>query len=94
LVSGKITESPLKQAIAAISVGVHQGMPVLDLDYIEDSDCDTDMNIVMTEDGGFVEIQGTAEGAPFDRVAMDSMLDLAHVGITQLIAKQKQALSQ
>lgn len=94
LSSGKITENPLKQAIAAISVGVHQGIAVLDLDYIEDSDCDTDMNVVMTEDGGFVEIQGTAEGAPFDRLAMDSMLDLAHVGITQLIAKQKQALSQ
>jgi ribonuclease PH len=94
LASGKIVENPLKQAIAAISVGVHQGIPVLDLDYIEDSDCDTDMNVVMTEDGGFVEIQGTAEGVPFDRLAMDSMLDLAHVGITQLIAKQKQALSQ
>lgn len=94
LASGKITENPLTQAIAAISVGVHQGMPVLDLDYIEDSDCDTDMNIVMTEDGGFVEIQGTAEGAPFDRAAMDSMLDLAHIGIKQLISKQKQALSQ
>lgn len=94
LASGKITESPLKQAIAAISVGVHQGLPVLDLDYIEDSDCDTDMNVVMTEDGGFVEIQGTAEGTPFDRQAMDSLLDLAHLGIKQLIAKQKQALSQ
>lgn len=94
LASGKITESPLKQAIAAISVGVHQGLPVLDLDYIEDSDCDTDMNVVMTEDGGYVEIQGTAEGTPFDRQAMDSMLDLAQLGIKQLIAKQKQALSQ
>lgn len=94
LASGKITESPLKQGIAAISVGVHQGLPVLDLDYIEDADCDTDMNVVMTEDGGFVEIQGTAEGTPFDRQAMDSMLDLAHLGIKQLIAKQKQALSQ
>lgn len=94
LASGKISESPLKQAIAAISVGVHQGLPVLDLDYIEDSDCDTDMNVVMTEDGGYVEIQGTAEGTPFDRQAMDSMLDLAQLGIKQLIAKQKQALSQ
>jgi ribonuclease PH len=94
LASGKIAENPLTQAIAAISVGVHQGTPVLDLDYIEDSDCDTDMNVVMTEDGGFVEIQGTAEGVPFDRAAMDSMLDLAHHGIKQLITKQKQALSQ
>lgn len=93
LSSGKILENPLKQAIAAISVGVHQGLPVLDLDYIEDSDCDTDMNVVMTEDGGFVEIQGTAEGTPFDRHAMDRMLDLAHAGIQQLIAKQKQALA-
>jgi ribonuclease PH len=92
--TGKLSESPLKQAIAAISVGVHQGVPVLDLDYIEDSDCDTDMNVVMTEDGGFVEIQGTAEGVPFDRQAMNSMLDLAHLGIKQLIAKQKQALNQ
>jgi ribonuclease PH len=93
LVSGKLSENPLKQAIAAISVGVHQGIPVLDLDYIEDSDCDTDMNVVMTEDGGFVEIQGTAEGTPFDRQAMDRMLDLAHAGIKQLIQKQKQALA-
>ena len=89
LASGKITESPLKQGIAAISVGVHQGIPVLDLDYIEDSDCDTDMNVVMTEDGGFVEIQGTAEGAPFDRVAMDSMLDLAHLGIYSFLLTYK-----
>jgi ribonuclease PH len=93
LVSGKLSENPLKQAIAAISVGVHQGIPVLDLDYIEDSDCDTDMNVVMTEDDGFVEIQGTAEGTPFDRQAMDRMLDLAHAGIKQLIQKQKQALA-
>jgi ribonuclease PH len=93
LVSGKLSENPLKQAIAAISVGVHQGIPVLDLDYIEDSDCDTDMNVVMTEDGGFVEIQGTTEGTPFDRQAMDRMLDLAHAGIKQLIQKQKQALA-
>lgn len=93
LASGKLLENPLKQAIAAISVGVHQGISVLDLDYIEDSDCDTDMNVVMTEDGGFVEIQGTAEGAPFNREAMNSMLDLAHAGIKQLIEKQKKALA-
>ena len=93
LVSGKITESPLIQAIAAISVGVYKGQPVLDLDYIEDSDCDTDMNVVMTADGGFVEVQGTAEGDPFSRHAMDAMLDLAALGITQLIAKQNEALS-
>ncbi|HYN53348.1 MAG TPA: ribonuclease PH [Methylotenera sp.] len=92
LTSGKLTTSPLKQAVAAISVGVYKGQPVLDLDYIEDSDCDTDMNVVMTADGGFVEIQGTAEGEPFDRKAMDAMLDLASSGIHLLISKQNAAL--
>ena len=92
LASGKITENPLKQAVAAISVGVYKGTPVLDLDYLEDSDCDTDMNVVMTADGGFVEIQGTAEGEPFDRNAMNEMLDLAALGIRELLAKQKVAL--
>ena len=93
LKSGKITESPLKDSVAAISVGVHQGQPVLDLDYIEDSDCDTDMNVVMTGGGGFVEIQGTAEGEPFSREAMNAMLDLAALGIRQLTEKQKEVLS-
>ena len=93
LKSGKITENPLKQAVAAISVGVYKGTPVLDLDYIEDSDCDTDMNVVMTADGGFVEIQGTAEGEPFARDAMNAMLDLAASGISDLLAKQKAVLS-
>jgi ribonuclease PH len=93
LKSGKITESPLKDSIAAISVGMHQGQAVLDLDYIEDSDCDTDMNVVMTGNGGFVEIQGTAEGEPFSRDAMDAMLDLAAYGIKQLTVKQKEVLS-
>lgn len=93
LAAGKITENPLKQAVAAISVGVYKGTSVLDLDYIEDSDCDTDMNVVMTEDGGFVEIQGTAEGEPFSRETMNAMLDLAADGINQLLAKQKAALS-
>jgi ribonuclease PH len=88
----KIAHSPLKQAVAAISVGVYKGTPVLDLDYIEDSDCDTDMNIVMTADGGFVEIQGTAEGEPFDKKSMGTMLELAESGINQLFEKQKQAL--
>jgi ribonuclease PH len=91
--SGKISQNPLKQGVAAISVGVYRGSPVLDLDYIEDSDCDTDMNVVMTADGGFVEIQGTAEGEPFDRAAMDNMLDLAASGIRELLAKQRQALN-
>ena len=87
-----ITENPLKQAVAAISVGVYKGTPVLDLDYIEDSDCDTDMNVVVTADGGFVEIQGTAEGEPFDRDAMNAMLDLAAGGIGELLALQTKAL--
>ena len=87
-----LTESPLTQAVAAISVGVYKGNPVLDLDYIEDSDCDTDMNFVMTSDGGFVEIQGTAEGEPFTRNTMNAMTDLAEHGISQLLTMQKQAL--
>lgn len=90
--NGKLTQNPLKQAVAAISVGVYKGTPVLDLDYIEDSDCDTDMNVVMTADGGFVETQGTAEGEPFSRDAMNAMLDLAADGIAQLIKKQNEAL--
>ena len=94
LQSGKITENPLKQAVAAISVGAYKGTPVLDLDYIEDSDCDTDMNVVMTTDGGFVEIQGTAEGEPFNRDAMNAMLDLAASGIGELLAMQVQALKE
>ena len=93
LKSGKISASPLKQAVAAISVGVYKGAPVLDLDYIEDSDCDTDMNVVMTADSGFVEIQGTAEGEPFSREAMNSMLALAETGINQLFALQNNALN-
>jgi ribonuclease PH len=88
-----LQESPLTDSVAAISVGVYQGMPVLDLDYIEDSDCDTDMNIVMTGNGGFVEIQGTAEGEPFSRDTMNAMLDLAVYGIQQLSTLQKQALA-
>ena len=87
-----LSESPLTNAVAAISVGVYQGMPVLDLDYIEDSDCDTDMNVVMTSSGGFVEVQGTAEGEPFSRDAMTAMTDLAEKGINQLLTIQKQVL--
>ncbi|MCB5189092.1 ribonuclease PH [Methylobacillus caricis] len=89
---GLIKESPLKDAVAAISVGIYKGTPVLDLDYIEDSGCDTDMNIVMTGKGGFVEIQGTAEGEPFQRDAMNGMVALAEVGIRELLAKQKSVL--
>lgn len=83
---------PLKHFVAAISVGVYRGMPVLDLDYLEDSGCDTDMNVVMTDAGHFIEVQGTAEGAAFDRDTMNRLLDLAQHGIADLIVLQKQAL--
>ena len=89
---GKITTHPLRDFVAAISVGIYQGVPVLDLDYPEDSDCDTDMNVVMTGAGGFVEVQGTAEGAPFSREQLNALLGLAEGGITQLIAAQRAAL--
>ena len=89
----RLTASPVREAVAAVSVGVYQGLPVLDLDYAEDSTCDTDMNVVMTEGGGMIEIQGTAEGAPFSRSEMQSMLDLAQRGIGQLVAAQRSALA-
>ncbi|MFZ9150985.1 MAG: ribonuclease PH [Burkholderiales bacterium] len=88
----RLAATPVREAVAAVSVGVYQGLPVLDLDYAEDSDCDTDMNVVMTEAGGIIEVQGTAEGAPFSRAEMQAMLDLAQSGITQLIAAQRAAL--
>jgi ribonuclease PH len=84
--------SPISDFVAAVSVGIFNGIPVLDLDYAEDSACDTDMNVVMTGSGGLVEIQGTAEGTPFSRKEMDAMLALAEQGIRQLIAAQKAAL--
>ena len=87
-----LAASPIRDFVAAISVGVYQGVPVLDLDYHEDSDCDTDMNVVMTGSGGFVEVQGTAEGEPFSRTEMEAMLDLAQSGIAQLVTKQKAVL--
>ncbi|MBZ0105385.1 MAG: ribonuclease PH [Sulfuricella denitrificans] len=87
-----LATSPLTDFVAAISVGVYQGVPVLDLDYAEDSACDTDMNVVMTGSGGFVEVQGTAEGAPFSRGEMEALLDLAQSGIGQLVTRQKAAL--
>jgi ribonuclease PH len=90
---GLLKTSPLKDTVAAISVGVYQGEPVLDLDYIEDSDCDTDMNVVMTGSGGFVEIQGTAEGEPFSRDTMNAMITLAVQGIQELTVMQQKALS-
>lgn len=90
--SGKIAESPLIDFVAATSVGIYQGSPVLDLDYLEDSECDTDMNVVMTEKGGLVEVQGTAEGSPFSRSELGRMIDLAENGIREIIAHQKKAL--
>jgi len=84
--------SPIREHVAAVSAGVYAGTPVLDLDYVEDSQCDTDMNVVMTGGGGVVEVQGTAEGAPFSREEMSAMLDLAGRGISALIAAQKTAL--
>ncbi len=89
---GLIARTPLRDFVAAVSVGVYQGTPVLDLDYAEDSACDTDMNVVMTGSGGFVEVQGTAEGAPFSREEMDTLLLLAQSGIARLVGKQKDAL--
>lgn len=88
-----LIENPLLDHVAAISVGVYQGVPVLDLDYVEDSECDTDMNVVMTGRGGFVEVQGTAEGKPFSRSEFDVLLELAEAGIGRLIDLQKAALS-
>ena len=84
---------PIRDFVAAVSVGVYQGVPVLDLDYAEDSACDTDMNIVMTGAGGFIEMQGTAEGAPFSRAEADALLGLAERGIRELVARQKEALA-
>jgi ribonuclease PH len=94
LARGQLAASPLRDFVAAISVGVVQGTPLLDLEYTEDSACDTDMNVVMTGSGGFVEVQGTAEGAPFSRAEMDQLLALAGQGIAELVALQKQALGQ
>ncbi|QDZ27458.1 ribonuclease PH [Noviherbaspirillum sp. UKPF54] len=87
-----IAAMPVKHFVAAVSVGVYRGQPVLDLDYLEDSGCDTDMNVVMTEAGHFVEVQGTAEGEAFDRATMNRLLDLAQSGIGELIALQKKTL--
>ena len=89
-----LAASPIRDHVAAVSVGVYEGVPVLDLDYLEDSACDTDMNVVMTGNGGLVEVQGTAEGHPFSRAELDAMLALAEQGIGELVAAQKRALAQ
>jgi len=90
----KIKREPLHGAVAAVSVGIYQGTPVLDLDYAEDSRCDTDMNVVMNDGGGFIELQGTAEGHAFRRDEMDAMLALAQKGIGDLFAMQREALAR
>ncbi|RLQ20902.1 ribonuclease PH [Seongchinamella sediminis] len=89
-----INTDPLLEMVASVSVGVYQGVPVLDLDYPEDSAADTDMNVIMGESGGFIEVQGTAEQAPFKRDELNAMLDLASEGIFQLIGRQKAALAE
>ena len=91
--SGKLPANPLRDHVAAVSAGIVGGKPVLDLDYAEDSACDTDMNVIMTGTGGIVEIQGTAEGTPFSRQELNSLVDLAAGGITELIVLQRQAIS-
>jgi len=90
----EIARSPIFGAVAAVSVGVYKGVPVLDLDYAEDSACDTDMNVVMNDGGGFIELQGTAEGHAFRRGELDALLALAEQGIAELLAAQQAALAQ
>ncbi len=90
--AGKLPANPVRDHVAAISVGIYKGEAVTDLDYPEDSDCDTDMNVIMTGSGGIVEIQGTAEGEPFTRAQMNQLIDLAEAGIRVLVGKQKEAL--
>jgi ribonuclease PH len=85
--------NPFKQFIASVSVGIYKGEAVLDLDYIEDSNAETDMNVVMTESGGFIEIQGTAENGVFERTELDKLVDLAKNGIAELIKLQKASVS-
>ncbi len=94
LAQGRIPASPIRDFVAAISVGIVEGTPLLDLEYVEDSACDTDMNVVMTAAGGFVEVQGTAEGAPFTRAQMDRLLALAAKGIGELVALQRAVLAK
>ncbi len=91
--AGKLPVNPVRDHVAAISVGIYKGSPVLDLDYREDSGCDTDMNVVMTGAGGIVEIQGTAEGEPFSREQMGTLVDLATLGVRHLVAAQQSALA-
>lgn len=91
LADGKLAANPLRDQVAAVSVGIVNGEPLLDLDYVEDSGCETDMNVVMTGVGHFVEVQGTAEGVAFSREEMNRLLDLAEKGIGELLQLQRQA---
>ncbi|MGE0331136.1 MAG: ribonuclease PH [Ramlibacter sp.] len=93
LAGGKLAATPILGPVAAISVGIVQGVPLLDLEYTEDSACDTDMNVVMTGAGHYVEVQGTAEGAAFTRTEMDALLRLAEKGIGELVVLQQKALT-
>ena len=93
IAAGKLAASPIRDFVAAVSVGVVRGVALLDLEYTEDSACDTDMNVVMTGSGGFVEVQGTAEGVPFSRSEMDALLALADKGIRELVAAQRAVLA-
>ena len=93
MTAGKLQASPITGPVAAVSVGIIQGTPVLDLEYVEDVDCDTDMNVVMTGAGHYVEVQGTAEGVAFTRAEMDQLLRLAEKGIAELVGMQQQALA-
>jgi ribonuclease PH len=90
---GTLSDSPIRHQIAAVSVGVYRGVPVLDLDYAEDSNAETDMNVVMDGDGGLIEIQGTAEDKAFSRAELNALLDLAGAGIEQILAAQRNALA-
>ena len=93
IAKGELTANPLREAVAAVSVGIYKDHEILDLEYVEDSDCETDMNVVMTASGGMVEVQGTAEGKPFSRDQLNAMLDLAAQGIRDLCVLQTQALA-
>ena len=92
LKTGRLTKDPLLSPVASVSVGIHQGTPILDLDYAEDSSAETDMNVVMNAEGGFIEIQGTAEAAPFSHDEMIAMLGLAEKGINELLSHQREAV--
>jgi ribonuclease PH len=92
--AGGLDQDPVIGNVASVSVGVYDGVPVLDLDYAEDSGAETDMNVVMDDRGRFIEVQGTAEGAPFSSAEMQAMLDLAHAGIKQIIAAQNALLGK